>query len=65
MLKPVVTLAGMGVLGIVLWKLLLLPLAAVLLGALFAVLKVAAVAALFGVLFWWLRRGSRGAAKAG
>lgn len=65
MLKPVVTLTGMGILGIVLWKILLLPLAAMLLGALFTVLKVVAIAGLLCLLFWWLRRSSRGEARAG
>jgi hypothetical protein len=65
MLKPVVTLAGMGVLGIVLWKLLLLPLASVFLGALFTVLKVAAIAGLLCILFWRLRRIARSEPKAG
>jgi len=54
MLRPIVTLAALGVAGIVVWKLLwglLLPIVAVALGLVFTVLKLALVAFLVYVAY--------------
>lgn len=56
MLKPVLQLAAVGFVGIVLWKLasaLLLPL-------LFVVFKVALIAGLIMLAFWWFNKKDRG-----
>ena len=60
MLKPVFGVAAAGILGVVLWKILLLPLMAGLLGVLFTILKFALLAALVIFLVWLFRRNSGG-----
>lgn len=56
MLKPVLQLAAVGFVGIVLWKIasaLLLPL-------FFVVFKVALIAGLIMLAFWWFNKKDRG-----
>ncbi|MGH7569192.1 MAG: hypothetical protein ACREL9_09515 [Gemmatimonadales bacterium] len=53
MLKPTLALAAAGFLGVVLWKVLLLPLLA---GVLGFVLKLALVAGVALLIFWVLHR---------
>ena len=70
MLKPVVTLAAAGVVGIALWKILsilLLPLAGMLFGLLLTVLKVGLLVALVMFAVWLFRRKDKekGEASAG
>ena len=70
MLKPVVTLAAAGVIGIALWKILsilLLPLAGMLFGLLLTVLKVGLLVALVMFAVWLFRRKDKekGEASAG
>ena len=63
MLRPLVTLAAAGVVGIALWKILsilLLPLAGMLLGFLFTALKVVLLVALVMFAFWLFRRKEKG-----
>jgi hypothetical protein len=62
MLKPVLGVAAAGILGVVIWKILLLPLAAGLLGVLFTILKFALLAALVIFVVWLFRRNSGGEA---
>ena len=63
MLKPVLGVAAAGILGVVIWKILLLPLMAGLLGVLFTILKFALLAALVIFLVWLFRRNSGGEAR--
>ena len=63
MLKPVFGVAAAGILGVVIWKILLLPLMAGLVGVLFTMLKFALLAALVIFLVWLFRRNSGGEAK--
>ena len=59
MLKPLVTLAAAGVVGIALWKILsilLLPIAGVLLGLLITALKVVLIVTLVMFALWLVRR---------
>jgi uncharacterized membrane protein len=63
MLKPVFGVAAAGILGVVIWKILLLPLMAGLLGVLFTILKFALLAALVIFLVWLFRRNSGGEAR--
>lgn len=63
MLKPVFGVAAAGILGVVIWKILLLPLMAGLMGVLFTILKFALLAALVIFLVWLFRRKSGGEAK--
>jgi hypothetical protein len=70
MLKPLVTLAAAGVVGIALWKILsilLLPIAGVLLGLLITALKVVLLVALVMFAVWLFRRKEKegGEASAG
>jgi hypothetical protein len=70
MLKPVVTLAAAGVIGIALWKILsilLLPLAGMLFGLLLTLLKVGLLVALVMFAVWLFRRKDKekGEASAG
>lgn len=70
MLKPVVTLATAGVIGIALWKILsilLLPLAGMLFGLLLTLLKVGLLVALVMFAVWLFRRKDKekGEASAG
>jgi len=63
MMKPVVTLAAAGVVGIALWKILsilLLPLAGVLFGLLLTLLKVGLLVALVMFAVWLFRRKEKG-----
>jgi hypothetical protein len=62
MLKPVFGVAAAGILGVVIWKILLLPLMAGLLGVLFTILKFALLAALVCFVVWLFRRNSGGEA---
>jgi hypothetical protein len=62
MLKPVIGVAAAGILGVVIWKILLLPLMAGLLGVLFTILKFALLAALVCFVVWLFRRNSGGEA---
>jgi hypothetical protein len=58
MLKPIVSLAAAGFLGLALWKvlsILFLPLVGTLIGMLLTVLKVALIAGIV-LLVWWLMR---------
>jgi len=64
MLKPVLTLAGTAVLGVVLWKILLVPLAGMLLGFLFTVVKIAVVFGLIFLIVYLFRRGTKDEAQA-
>ena len=57
--KPILALAAVGVAGFALWKLaavLLLPLVGTLLGFVFTILKVAAIAALIWLAFKFITR---------
>lgn len=63
MLKPVLGVAAAGILGVIIWKILLLPLAAGLLGVLFTILKFALLAALVIFVVWLFRRNSGGEAR--
>jgi hypothetical protein len=70
MLRPVVTLAAAGVVGIALWKILsilLLPLAGMLFGLLLTLLKVGLLVALVMCAVWLFRRKDKekGEASAG
>lgn len=65
MLKPVLGVAAAGIFGVVIWKILLLPLMAGLLGVLFTILKVALLAALVCFVVWMLRRNKGGEARDG
>jgi hypothetical protein len=60
MLKPVLGVAAAGILGVAIWKILLLPLVAGLLGVLLTILKFALLAALVFFVVWLLRRNSGG-----
>ena len=67
MLKPLFSLAAIGIVGVVLWKLLgllLLPLLGVALGIFFVVMKFAVIGAVLFFLVWLVRRSSRSEAKA-
>lgn len=64
MLKPVLTLAGTAVLGVVLWKILLVPLAGLLLGFVFTMVKIAVIVGLVFLLVYWFRKSSKDEAKA-
>jgi hypothetical protein len=63
MLKPVFGVAAAGILGVVIWKILLLPLMAGLLGVLFTILKVALLAGAVFFVVWLLRRSNGGEAR--
>jgi len=63
MLKPVFGVAAAGILGVVLWKILLLPLMAGLLGVLLTILKFALLAALVFFIVRLLRRKNGGEAR--
>ncbi len=63
MLKPVFGVAAAGILGVVIWKILLLPLMAGLVGVLFTILKFALLAALVLFVVWLFRRNSGGEAR--
>ena len=68
MLKPVLTLAAAGLIGLALWKILailLLPLFGTLIGFMFVVLKFAFIAAVVCFAIWLLRRLGRREAHAG
>ncbi len=65
MLKPVLTLAGTAVLGVVLWKILLVPLAGMLIGFVFTLVKIAVVVGLVFLIVYLFRRGSKDEAKEG
>ena len=71
MLKPVVTLAAAGVIGVALWKLLsilLLPLAGLLLGLVVTLVKVGLLVGLVMLAVWLFRRKEKekgGEASAG
>ena len=59
MLKPVLSLAAAGILGVVLWKLLgllLLPLVGVAFAMLFAVIKIGLIVGLICLVMWLVRR---------
>lgn len=63
MMKPLVTLATAGIVGIALWKvlsILLLPIAGVLFGLLFTLLKVGLLVALVAFAVWLFRRKEKG-----
>ena len=63
MLRPVVSLAAAGIVGIALWKILsilLLPLAGALIGFLLMILKVGLVVALVLIAVWLFRRKDAG-----
>ena len=63
MLRPVVSLAAAGIVGIALWKILsilLLPLAGALIGFLLMLLKVGLVVALVLIAVWLFRRKDSG-----
>jgi hypothetical protein len=62
MLKPVLSLAAAGILGVVLWKLLgllLLPLVGVAFAMLFAVIKIGLIVGLVCLVAWLIRRSGR------
>jgi uncharacterized membrane protein len=63
MLKPVLGVAAAGIFGVVIWKILLLPLMAGLLGVLFTLLKIALLAALVLFVVWLFRRKNGGEAR--
>lgn len=63
MLKPVLGVAAAGIFGVILWKILLLPLVAGLMGVLFTILKVALLAVAVFFVVWLLRRGNGGEAR--
>jgi hypothetical protein len=63
MMRPLVALATAGIVGIALWKILsilLLPIAGVLLGLLFTLLKVGLLVALVIFALWLFRRKEKG-----
>jgi len=63
MMKPVVTLAAAGIVGVALWKILsilLLPLAGLLLGLVVTLLKVGLLVALVMFAVWLFRRKEKG-----
>lgn len=63
MMKPLVTLATAGIVGIALWKvlsILLLPLAGALIGFLLMILKVGLIVALVLFALWLFRRKDSG-----
>lgn len=62
-MKPVLGVAAAGILGVILWKILLLPLVAGLMGVLFTILKVALLAGAVFFVVWLLRRGNGGEAR--
>lgn len=62
-MKPVLTLAGTAVLGVVLWKILLVPLAGMLIGFLFTLAKIAVVVGLVFLIVYLFRRGTKDEAK--
>jgi hypothetical protein len=69
-MRPVVTLAAAGVIGVALWKvlsILLLPLAGLLLGLVLTLVKVGLLVALVMFAVWLLRRKEKegGEASAG
>ncbi|HJS43995.1 MAG TPA: hypothetical protein VJ755_11030 [Gemmatimonadales bacterium] len=55
MFKPVMTLAAVGLVGLVLWKLA----AGLLLPIFFFVLKIALIAGLVLLAFWWFNKRDR------
>jgi hypothetical protein len=63
MLKPVLGVAAAGIFSVILWKILLLPLVAGLLGVLFTILKVALLAGAVFLVVWLLRRSNGGEAR--
>lgn len=63
MLKPVLGVAAAGIFGVILWKILLLPLVAGLMGVLFTILKVALLIGAVCVVVWLLRRNNGGEAR--
>lgn len=63
MLKPVLGVAAAGIFGVILWKILLLPLVAGLMGVLFTILKVALLAGAVFLVVWLLRRKNGGEAR--
>ena len=63
MLRPVLGVAAAGIFGVILWKILLLPLVAGLLGVLFTILKVALLAGAVFFVMWLLRRNNGGEAR--
>ncbi len=63
MLKPVLGVAAAGIFGVILWKILLLPLVAALMGVLFTMLKVALLAGAVFLVVWLLRRNNGGEAR--
>lgn len=63
MLKPVLGVAAAGIFGVILWKVLLLPLVAGLMGVLFTILKVALLVGAVFVVVWLLRRNNGGEAR--
>lgn len=59
-MKPLLTLAAVGIAGVALWKLaaaVLLPLVGAVFGFIF---KIALIAGLFWLAFWFFRKGDRG-----
>ena len=63
MMKPVVTLAAAGIVGVALWKILsirLLPLAGLLRGLVVTLLKVGLLVALVMFAVWLFRRKEKG-----
>ena len=69
-MRPVVTLAAVGIIGVALWKvrsILLLPLAGLLLGLVLTLVKVALLVALVMFAVWLFRRKDKegGEASAG
>ncbi len=67
MFKPVLVLAAAGFLSVALWKILsvlLLPLAGVLLGFVFTILKLALVVAMVLFVIWLFRRNGEKQAPA-
>ena len=63
MLKPVVTLAAAGVIGVALWKILsilLLPLAGLVLGLVVTLVKVGLLVSLVMFAVWLFRRKEKG-----
>ena len=67
MSRPLVTLAAAGVVGIALWKILsilLMPIAGVLFGLFFLLLKIGLLVALVMFALWLFRRKDKGEASA-
>lgn len=69
-MRPVVTLAAAGIIGVALWKvlsILLLPLAGLLLGLVLTLIKVGLLVALVMLAVWFFRRKEKegGEASAG